>query len=159
MTKTLTTVLLVAAILVPVVQTVAQEHINYINMFIRLEDEARYGLQKLTSEERSRLNDVFGSIVAESEDHLRNSALAYLQNTGWVEVAMTGIETHTIDPDKGPRGYVTATHAGLKYVLEPVSGMATAQVGTYLGLVGQDELSVIDYEGKRVEYLVRKVVE
>ena len=158
MSKALMTALLAAAVLVPVAQAVGQEHTNYINMFIRLEDEAQYGLGKLSSEERARLNDVFGSIVAKSEDHLRNSALAFLENTGWVEVEMAGIETHDVDPEQGPRPYVTATRAGLKYVLEPVSGMATAQVGSYLGTIGQDELSIIDYEGKLVEYFVRKVL-
>ena len=65
--------LLLLLLLFPAVQHATEEHINYINMYIRLDDQNQYGLHKLTKTERGRLNEVFGTITERLNDNLRNS--------------------------------------------------------------------------------------
>jgi hypothetical protein len=147
-------VLLVLALL-PAIQTAAEEHINYINMFIRLDEERSCGLQRLTSAERERLNEVFKGIVEEKQDNLRNCALAYLRNSGWDEVQVTGTEVAEVEAGLGPRRYVMAARGGTRYTLEPES-YSTLMPGQYLGAIDSAGYKIIDPQGSVVEFWIRK---
>jgi hypothetical protein len=146
--------LLVALALTSAVQTAADEPINYINMFIRFGDEPGMGLAKLTRAERGRLNNVFRSIVEDLNDNLRNSALAYLKNSGWRELEVTGTEEMELDTIQGRARYVTARGSGTKYVLEPKS-LSTLMPGDYLGRTDSTECRLLSPQGSAVEFWIR----
>jgi hypothetical protein len=137
------------------VQAASDARINYINMFIRVDDEPKYGLAKLSPAERDRLNDeVFGSIVRRLDDNLRNSALAYLRQGGWVELEVIGTETLALDQQLGTRRYVVGVRAGSRLTLEPKS-VSTLLPGTYLSLTDSSSCTVLDPQGRPVEFWVR----
>ncbi len=149
------TVLILAISALALVQAAPQTGINFINMFIRLEDERVYGLHKLNATERSRLNEVFGRIVAEKEDHLRNSALAYLRREGWDAFEVTGSEELTLDPNAGPRTYLSVRWRDARLTLEPVS-RSTLMPGHYLGRADSTFCRILDPEGRPVEFFIRR---
>lgn len=150
-----TTVLVLAISALALVQAAPEAGINFINMFIRLEDERAYGLHKLNATERSRLNEVFGRIVAEKEDHLRNSALAYLRREGWDAFEVTGSEQLTLDQNAGPKTYLSARWRDARLTLEPVS-RSTLMPGHYLGRIDSTFCRILDPEGRPVEFLIRR---
>ena len=146
--------LLLVLFALPAVPDAAEEGINYINMYIRLDYQNEYGLHKLTSAERTRLNGVFGEITERLNDNLRNGALAYLESEGWAELEITGTELRELDELQGEMRYVTASTAGADYTLEPAS-ISTLMQGRYLARFDDDRCQVINSEGRIVEFTVR----
>ena len=146
--------LLMLLFLLPAVPDAAEEGINYINMYIRLDYQNEYGLHKLTSAERAKLNGVFGEITERLNDNLRNGALAYLESEGWAELEITGTELRELDELQGEMRYVTASMAGTEYTLEPAS-ISTLMQGRYLARFDDDRCRVINSEGKVIKFTVR----
>jgi hypothetical protein len=146
--------LLFLLLLFPAVQHATEEHINYINMYVRLDDQNQYGLHKLTKAERGRLNEVFGSITERLNDNLRNSALAYMKEGGWSELEITGTEMRELDPTVGPERLVTAQRSGVTYSLEPLS-VSTLMPGQYLARFDSSGCRVINSRGSVVDFRVR----
>ncbi len=144
---------LLALTLLGVVRAESDSGINFINMFIRLDDQRAYGLHKLNTAERARLNEVFGRIVAEKNDHLRNSALAYLKEQGWDALEVTGTDKLALDGE--PRTYLTARWRDARLVLEPVD-VSTLMPGTYLGRVDSTVCRILSPQGKPVEFFIRR---
>ncbi len=130
------------------------ESINYINMYVRLDEEQACGLHKLNRAERSRLNQVFKGITERLDDNLRNSALAYLRQQGWQETEVTGTELLTLDQSRGPLTYTTAMQAGARLTLEP-RNISTLMPGEYLGRVDSAECRILGPQGRVVEFWVR----
>lgn len=141
--------------LLAVVRAAPETGINYINMFIRLDEQNTYGLHKLNKVERAKLNEVFGRIVAEREDNLRNSALAYLHEQGWDAVEIAGAQELTLEQAAGPKSYLAARWRGADLVLEPVD-VSTLMPGSYLGRVDSAVCRVLSPQGKPVEYFIRR---
>jgi hypothetical protein len=146
---------IIALTLLAAVRAAPETGINYINMFIRLDDQRAYGLQKLNAAERAKLNEVFGRIVAEREDNLRNSALAYLREQGWDAVELAGTEELTLDEAAGPKTFLSARWRGAGLVLEPID-VSTLMPGSYLGRVDSAVCRVLSPQGKPVEYFIRR---
>lgn len=129
------------------------EEVNYINMYVRLDDQSSVGLDKLTAAERGRLNEVFKAITERLDDNLRNGALAYLRQQGWSELEVTGTTSREGQP--GATTLVTARRSGQDYLLEP-DGVSILMPGTYLARVDSGRCSVIDPQGRTVEFVVRQ---
>ncbi len=146
--------LLLVLLVLPAVPDAAEQGINYINMYIRLDYQNEYGLHKLTSAERAKLNGVFGEITERLNDNLRNGALAYLESEGWSELQITGTEVLELDEFQGEMRYVTAAREDTRYTLEPES-YSTLMQGRYLAKFDNDQCRVINPEGKVVEFTVR----
>lgn len=146
---------LLSLALLGVVRAESDPGINFINMFIRLDDQRAYGLHKLNTAERGRLNEVFGRIVAERNDNLRNSALAYLKEAGWAAIELTGTEQLTLDPAVGEKTYVAARWLDARLTLEPLT-VSTLMPGNYLGRVDSTVCRILDPQGKPVEFLIRR---
>jgi hypothetical protein len=146
--------LLLVLFVLPAVPDAAEQGINYINMYIRLDYQNEYGLHKLTSAERAKLNRVFGEITERLNDNLRNGALAYLESQGWSELQITGTEVLELDEFQGEMRYVTAAGKDTRYTLEPAAH-STLMQGRYLAKFDDDQCRVINPEGKVVEFTVR----
>jgi hypothetical protein len=146
--------LLLVLFALPAIPDAAEEEINYINMYIRLDYQNEYGLHKLTSAERAKLNQVFGEITERLNDNLRNGALAYLESEGWSELQITGTEVLELDEFQGEMTYVTASGNGTRYTLEPAS-ISTLMQGRYLAKFDNDRCRVINTEGRVIEFTVR----
>jgi len=126
----------------------------YLNAFIKHNDEASYGLGKLSEAERGRWNGLFQTILARLEDNLRNSATRYLTRQGWSEVKVTGTEMLKLDPGTDSMQYVIAELGGQRLVLEP-KRVASLAAGSYWGRRDSSDFRIIDATGGTVEFQVR----
>ena len=146
---------LVFVFCLPALFGAVDQGVSYMRSFIPGEEEASYGLGKLSPAERARFEELFRTMLERLDMRMEKSALAYLRTQGWAEVEVTGAESATLVSELGEEQFVAVLAAGKKYLLEPVTPPSFVP-GRFLGRVEDKSFAVIGLDGSVARYVVRK---
>lgn len=117
---------------------------DFLSRVLSPEQFQKFGLHKLSQEERISLGDFFSFLVGSSS--LGNSAVEYLKNEGWEEIRILGTRRLTLDDWSGERSYLIVEVRSRTYICRLDSSFSP---GKYLGQKSGSSIDIIDRDGDK----------